>query len=714
MADAVEHEDEVARELLDAFAARLARAVEATLDARFHRLSWQQLLAGEHGDARRRIVVATPVLDYRQLFPADRAIGVVRGAARELGLVAERGVRVRITGGLAMSDEELRSVSTGAGRAALLALAGVGLVLLLGLGSVRLVLVTLLTLLAGLVWTAAFAAAAVGDLNMISVAFAVLYIGLGVDYAVHYGLRYRELLATGADHEGAIEGAGADVGGAIALCALTTGVGLFAFLPTSFAGVSELGLIAGVGMFVSLATTLTLMPALLTALRPRRRNAIGRLGVHLPLGRGLDRVGRDRPRLVCGVAAAVAVASAVTITGASFDDNPLNLRDPRGEAVSTYRELVAEADKWSLDVLVDSASAARELAARLRRLPEVRAVVWLDDFVPEDQDTALAQAEELALLLGPDLQRPPGPASPPRAAGEPLRRLEGLLAAAPVQGPGLTDLREALRRWLDAQRDAPSDTARAERLQRLHAAVVGSLPDALARLGAMLDPTTVTAGDLPPVLLRDWRAPDGRLRLRVDAAVDLNDSDALAQFVGRVRAAAPGAVGTPIVHLESARAVVTAFAEAFALAFACITVILYLALRRAGEVVVVLTPLLLASLATVALVTTAGIAFNFANVIALPLLLGVGVDSGIHMLTRARIGAHDDPLSGSSTARGVITSALTTVVSFGNLALSPHPGTASMGVLLSIGMVATLIATLLVLPALLTLLARRGARGSLA
>ena len=727
--DALTAERDVDPAMLERFASRLAAALEATARGEFHRLSWRALLAGESAGDARRIVVAAPAPDYRQLFPAADAIAAVRDTARRLRLDAEHGVRVRVTGGLAMSDEELRTVSRGAGRAALLALVGVTVVLMLGLGSVRLVLASVVTLLAGLLWTAAFAALAVGHLNMISVAFAVLYIGLGVDYAVHFGLRYRELHAAGQPHGDALEGAAADVGGALALCALTTGAGFFAFLPTSFAGVSELGLIAGVGMFVSLAATLTLMPALLTLMRPRGPR-FGRLGVGLPVARALDALGERHPRRVVAGAAALAALAAVVASQARFDDNPLNLRDPDGEAVATYRELVAQGEQWALDVLVAGEEEAGRLAARLEQLPQVRRVVWLADLVPPEQDAALAQVEELALLLGPDLMVQPPPPGPPRDAVDRLRRIAALLdARAPADG-GLGRLRSAVTAWLDALQQLPVDLPpressaqgregqgegpRRARVDALQAAVTGTLPAELGRLADLLDASPVTPASLPPSLVRDWRAADGRLRLRVDAAGDLNRPEALQQFADAVREQAPGAIGSPVINLEAGRAVVRAFVEALGLSLVCIALILLGVLRRPRDVALALAPLLLAALLSAAAVTAAGVPFNFANVIALPLLLGVGVDSGIHMLTRARM-SHGGALAGSSTARGVLTSALTTTVSFGNLAFSGHPGTASMGVLLTVGMVATLLCTLLVLPALVRLAAAHGpaaARGA--
>jgi hopanoid biosynthesis associated RND transporter like protein HpnN len=507
-------------------------------------------------------------------------------------------------------------------------------------------------------------------------------------------LRYQELRNEGSVHGAALQQAARDVGGALALCAVTTGVGFFAFLPTEFAGVSELGLIAGVGMFISLAATLTLMPALLSVIPVQPRGA----GVSLRLGARLDRLGERHGRGVRIGALVVALFCVGAAFFARFDDNPLNLRDAGGEAVSTYRQLVADGDTWSLDLLARDPSQARRLAGQLDALHQVKGVVSLQSFIPSGQAAALADLDELALLLGPDLAGSTGVPTPPGAARPVLAGLARTLAELPSPSAAQQRLARALER-LQRAIDSSADSG-AALLASVDESVTGMLAAELSRVGQVLEGDEISLDRLPESLSRDWRSADGRMRLRVDAREDLNEREALAGFVDSVRGVAPGAVGVPVVHLESARVVVGAFAQAFALALASIVVILLLVLRRVGPVVMALVPLILAALVTVGVLVVLQVPFNFANVIALPLLLGVGVDSGIHMLTRARMSGSRTTLAASGTARGVVTSAVSTAVSFGNLAFSVHPGTASMGVVLSVGMVCVLAATLLVMPAL--------------
>ena len=218
-----------------------------------------------------------------------------------------------------------------------------------------------------------------------------------------------------------------------------------------------------------------------------------------------------------------------------------------------------------------------------------------------------------------------------------------------------------------------------------------------------------TRDDLPAHIVRRWVAADGTHRLQVFAKDDLRDRKALERFVESVRTAVADVSGSPVSMLESGRAVAGAFRSALLVAVLATALVLFSLLRNLHDVAFVLGPLLLAGLLTCATMVLLGVPFNFANVIALPLLLGVGVDNGIHMVDRARHGgtpASANPLR-TSTGRAVVFSTLTTSCSFGQLALSAHPGTASMGLLLSTGMGWTLLCTLLVIPALLTWSQRR-------
>jgi hopanoid biosynthesis associated RND transporter like protein HpnN len=687
---------------------RMADTAEARLSGIPARLDWRDLIEPASDlptNTDRRIILAKPKRDLTGLSPAGEAMKAVRATARELGLTPETGVTVRLTGAAAMETEELRSVQTGMDIAGAITLTAVVTLLILGLRSPRLILATVITLLAGLCWTAGLAAAVVGTLNLISVAFAVLFIGLSVDFGIHFALRYKEGRDRGTDNAAALTEAARGVGPALALCAVAAAIAFLSFLPTDYRGLAQLGLISGMGMAVAFVANLTLPPAILALLpaRPGRGTssdgALGRLAGHLESGL------RQHARTVAVAALALGIGAAALVSGARFDFDPLNLRDPDTESVATLFDLLEDSrvTPYTMDILAADLDAAEAIAQRVEALPEVASAITARDLVPRDQAEKLMAIQDLALFLGPALTVDPMPApdaAKRRAARDDLVNALGRLADS-AQGEtaaAATRLAETLAR-------AEADTALAGVAEGLTA----DLPPMLDRLRESLMAEPVALEDLPDALLGRYLAPDGQARVEVRPALDPRDPDQLARFVDVVRAEVPQATGSPVLIRESGRTVLRAFAEAAGLALVGITLLLAVTLRRVRDILLVFAPLALAALLTVATAAVFGLPFNFANVIVLPLLFGLGVASAIHLVQRE----HDETDVGramtSSTPRAVVFSALTTIGSFGSIAASSHPGTASMGVLLTIAIGLTLVCTLGVLPALLALWpSRRG------
>lgn len=683
------------------------RAFDAARDDQYEPMSWQGLLASQRPDVddTRRIILLKPRLDFDAFQPAHRAVGRVRDLAGELGLSDTSGVRVRLTGPVALQHEELSSVRKGATVAGLLALIMVSIILLVALRSWQLIVASVVTLIVGLIGTAAFAAAAVGDLNLISVAFAVLYIGLGIDFAIHFSLRYRELVLSGEDHASALRSAAGDVGASLVLCALTTSVGFFAFFPTEFVGVSELGLISGVGMYISLFTTITLLPAILTLVplrTPRKPKPISDTR-SIPSYRAHSRAIRIG-------ALVVGIGSIALAPGLRFDSNPLNLRDPKAESVATFRDLLRDvrSSPLTLSVLAQDLNEARMLARRLGAADSVDRAMTLENFIPELQEDKLFVIEDMSLLVGADLavvERAPRIPDPDEQLAAVDRLIASLDRLAIVSVPSDTDKVRALRSSAIEFRnfigESPPET-RAARLRLLERNLVGVLPLALDSLRLALEAQPLEMRDLPASLTERWRSADARYRVEVFPAEDLSEDQAQQRFVRQVREIVPATTGLPVVNVEAGGAVVRSFRQAIVTALVLILALLLVLLRNWRDPLLVITPVVLAALLTAAAAVLLRMPINFANIIALPLLLGVGVDNGIHIVHRYRsaLPAGADLLH-TSTARAVVFSGLTTIFSFGNLAISPHVGMASMGRLLTIGMVFTLFCTLVVLPAIL-------------
>lgn len=683
----------------------------ATLAGRFYRLSWQALMRGGESSVadRRRFIVVQPYLDYSQWLPAGPAMQAVRRLAEELQINPAHGVRVRITGQVALAHEELQTVTRGAELAGILALVTVGIVLFVGLGAWQMVFATLATLLAGLIFTAGFATFAVGNLNLISIAFAVLYIGLGVDYAVHFCLRYRELLQQGHSHRPSLRDAGQSVGGSLVLCAFTTAIGFYAFVPTAFAGVSELGLISGTGMFISLFATLTLLPALLSLL-PGIRVAHPPAEITGRPARALLYLPQRHARIILWGTGLLGLAALLVLPQARFDFNPIHLRSPETESVATFYDLLEHSttSPWSIVVLAENAATAEKKAAQLEQLEAVDQVLTIESFIPKHQDQKLAIIEDIALIMGPQLRMiqdtpAPGVSQQMATMQDLLTTLQNFIQAHEKDSlrRSAQNLHANLTRFLETLA-VRSFEEQQDLLARLEQALLGTLPGRLEDLRTSLNATPVSRESLPEDLVERWVAADGRHRIEVFPEERLDKNVELRRFVSAVQAVAPKATDAAVLNLESGQAVVKAFIEAFSYALIAISILLLTLLSPKRDTLLVIIPLLLMALFTGASTVWLDIPFNFANVIALPLLLGIGVDSGIHMVHRFRtaLPPHGNLLA-TSTARAVLFSALTTICSFGNLAVSPHPGTASMGMLLTLGLGFTLICTMIILPALL-------------
>jgi hopanoid biosynthesis associated RND transporter like protein HpnN len=687
---------EVAADAVARPVAALADAVEGALAGRYTPFSLRSLIAGDQAaNARelRRFILVQPVLDFTALQPGAAATEVIRGAAGALGLDSAHGVRVRLTGEVPLADEELATLADHAALNAGLTLLCVIALLWLAVRSLRIAFAILASLAVGLAITAAFGLMVFGAFNLISIAFAVLFVGLGIDFGIQFSVSCRAHRYTQDDLTAALTRAARQVGRPLALAAASTALGFYAFVPTEYRGVSELGAIAGTGMLIAFVLTITLLPALLRLLdMPAKRAPMG----YASLAR-VDRLLVSHRRNLLIAISGVGLVCALGALQVRFDFNPLHLRSADTESVSTLLDLMRnpETDPNTLNVLVPSIAEAQALASRIDALPEVAQTLTLASFIPEDQERKLALISDAALLLDATINTTSA-APPPedRALADAMRKTAQQLQSLPVTEGALARNVARLERGLSALAEAP-----AELRSNLDSAIAPALKLTLAQIRAALSAGPVSLQTLPRELVQDWVGVDGTARIEVHARGDTNDNDVLRRFVAAVKTIAPDATGAPVAIQESSSTIIRAFFTAGVWAWLAITMLLALVLRSVRDVLLTLAPLVLSGLSTLALCALCGIRLNFENVIALPLLLGVGVAFDIYFVMAWRAGARE--LLQSSLTRAIIFSALTTSAAFGSLWFSRHPGTASMGELLALSLTCTLVCTLLVLPVLL-------------
>ncbi|MFN3919796.1 MAG: MMPL family transporter [Methylohalobius sp.] len=687
---------------LDPIASRISQAFEASLAGQPYILSWQDLMFSPKQAVGHTLhfVIVSPILDFTQVFPAEKAILAIRQAIAQAKEVFNIPVEIRMTGEPVLEHEELLSIIYGTEFAGALSLALVCLSLWLGFRSFKLTLATLFALGIGLSYSVGFAALAVGRLNLLSIAFAVLYIGMGVDYATYLTLRYREHLLERLPPLVALRQSLGSVAPTLFLCALTTALGMFGFTFTPYEGVAELGIVAGSSMFIVVFVTLTAMPALLRFIHLKPPSAwIRRQSMFLPFAAAV--FPERQAKWIKRTSFFAVLAALGGLCAVEVDFNPINLRDPNSESVRTFKELLAT--KETSPMFLTSVAAGEEQTLALKRqlesLPEVEAAVSVFDLVPKNQEEKLSLIEELALLLGPQFERPLS-LKPGATALSELEQFRRELALKPktialsakVQG----ELISALDRFIDKCQKLGEPCG--DLLDRLQFSLLATFPQVMEKLRLGLLAQPFGAEDLPQDLRNRW-VVDGIYRIDSFPAKDMNVLKNMREFVQKVRSVDPEAIGLPVIYLESMRVILGAFFKAFAIAVALITLLLCLLLKNVTDVFLVLLPLVLASIFTGALTSLIGLPFNYANVIALPLLFGLGVNYGIYMVGRMHVLPPDRPILTTSTARGIFFSALTTLASFASLALVSHAGIASMGKLLGLGLTLTIACTFFILPA---------------
>jgi len=685
--DALAERSDLGADTLQALYGEIANTVEAARDGEDRPFSWMGALDSETREkpAHTRLIYASPVLDYTRLQPAKTGIEALRAEIAKLDDKYAGRVDAFVTGDPALRVEELEAVTTGIGVSMGLSLIVVSFLLLLCYRSPAMAAFTLVSLIVTLVLTSAFAARFVGELNLVSVAFTVLLVGLGLDFAIHLLLHVQERRVDGQNNAEALKGALHEVGPALALAAPTTALAFLSFVPTKFDGIAQLGVIAGAGVIIAFLVSVTFLPAALKRLPLSRQKK--RRGAVRAAFAAIEKV--SAPVAILTILAGV--AALVLMPQVRFDADQMSLRNPDAPSVKGFNLLFEDDETipYRLTRLAGSEAEARETATTAGGLETVAGTRSLPDFVPEDQDAKLELIDFAAGTLVFAFAAEPGSVEGP-PAGDGLATLRARLDEAYTDGPGAR-LAALLREVENA-----SDPALVARIEQNIFQFWPALTD---RLAAQLNADYVELDTLPDSLRARYLSQDGQWRVDILPAEDVREYSALKSFVDDVAAKFPDLTGGAYQSLKAGETISAAMLQATGIAFVIVAVMLILFIGRIRLVALVLFPLALAAVLTAAAGVLLDIPFNYANVIVLPLLIGIGVDSGIHLVLRHDQVAAGEGVYGTSTPRAVLFSALTTVASFGSLMLSPHRGTASMGELLSIAIAFTLICTLVVLPA---------------
>ncbi|MEQ1622759.1 MAG: MMPL family transporter [Methylococcales bacterium] len=694
--------------LIDKVSATLHKSINSNAGL----MSWETLISEKKLTEKRPdkgFILASPKFDFSQIRPAEKAIGDIRKAVTDIQEPNLPEVKVWITGEVGLEDDELSGMSEGTFTASIFSIVLVCAILLIAYNSILLTTATFITLAFGMVFCGAFAAFSVKELNLISVAFAVSNMGLGVEYAIHFCLRYRDNLSHHVNKERAIKSTLSSTAPSLFLCAGTTAIGLYAFIPTDYKGVSELGLLAGTSLFICLLVTLVLLPVLLKVLpQTIKAPATNKTQPLLQkLSEKMANLTLHYAKPITIVTSLLAIVSIVLVFNVKTDFNPINLRDPNTESVIAFKNLLKDPDTspMTLTVLAENEQQAKALQQKIETLSSVDKTISLFDFIPSSQEDKLAIIEEMSLLLGSQAQGFP----PLRYDVDPTNAIKRVINTINKVLPGKTDSHEisALTNFRNElqgvliELETRLQPNRRLFIENIQTALLGTLPNAINELLASLNAKEITLADLPLELRERWVSKEGIYRIQIFPKHDLNDLANLQTFITEVQTVAPETTDLPVMYWESMKEVIAAFQQAIIIALITIALLLFLIRRNITDTLLVMTPLILAGLFTMASAVITGTPINFANIIALPLLLGLGVDNGIHMVEKLHHSLSEEQnIYQSSTARAMFYGALTTASSFAGLAFSPHQGIASMGLIITIGIFWIMTCTFVILPAL--------------
>lgn len=679
----------------------MSKTVRAIESGAVPRLQWTNTLLAADTAKFRHVILVQPRLDLTSSSAGRAAVKRLREIAAGPPFRDDPRITIRTTGRVALSYDELKAVQAGVEIAGFVSLVFLALVLGLFLRSIKLIVANFLTLAAGLIWTLGFAAMTIGHLNMLSAAFAVLFIGLGIDHAIHFSLRYAEALRSGASRDEAIAQTANSLTGPLALCSISSAIGFSSFLPTDYRGLAELGVIAAGGMGFAFLATITVLPAVIAKLDISSLPATGaaRQSRLVPL------IERFHKPILVG-ATVIMVLSIVPASMIKFDFSTLAIKDLQSESVSTLIDLQQNGDAtdYTANIIAKDDAEALELATRLEALDAVSEVDTPFSLVPKDQDIKLELISEATNFLW-TLFRSASPAPNRDDQDDGISGLQETIAGFNNRvlqvGQGESEFERSLRDLSRSLARVAQGEQAAEDVQRIEAVIVPAMTSQLERLMLSLSAEEVSFEDIPLSLRQQYVAIDGRPRLVAKPQEEIVGVETLNNFVDAVTVVAPEATGRPAVEAGVGRIVTRSLGEAALYAIVAIFVLLVLIFRSFKYSLLVMAPLAFAAAFTVATASLIGLTFNFANVIVLPLIFGLGVDSGIHLVTRRNKEKSIASTLETSTPRAVALSALTTIGAFSSLSLSPHAGTASMGMLLTISLFWIVISTVVILPALL-------------
>jgi len=672
---------------------------------------------------KQQVLAIRPVKEHGNFIPAEKAIAKVR---KELSVLLQKpefkGVTSGITGVPVLEYEEMRTSMEDMKLASVLSLVLTIVLLLFAFRGLRNTIAAIAALLIAIAVSFGLATMLVGHLNILSMVFAIMLLGLGVEYGIQVVLRHQELLNRKGFKDALQESLESNLR-PILLAFATTALAFLTFLLTDFRGIAELGLIAAVGVMVCCISTFTVLPAMIVLLNDKNsQNSEGKghredqPPVKKREGLIIQRF-FAHPGLIVGCTFALSLAGVFALTRVPFDFNMLNLQAKGLESVRYAYKLMKSKENsgyFGVSIAKDRAEAAR-LSKRFETLPTVDHVVSILSLVPEQQPEKLAELQRMRQIMDSikpapyqeDLQVMELPSVFEGFRNSVARLKQHLETVKSPEAKPVAGFLATLDRFF-AELEKEKDGNALNMLREIQGSMFSSLPEKLMLLKESLNAGAVTEADIPKPLKDRFVGSDGRLLLQIAPEKEIFNEQPLAEFVTQIKTVDPHATGEPVSVYESFKILKRSYLQAFLYALAGVVLILLISFRSPRYTLLGITPLAVGLLLMVGGMWIFGLKFNVANIIVMPLLLGVGIDSAIYIISR-HLKGEETPVEvvRSSSGVGVFLNALTIFFSFGALMVARHQGVFSIGAVMSLGMTTVVLAFLVFLPALLLILGKQ-------
>ncbi|HQG13277.1 MAG TPA: MMPL family transporter [bacterium] len=653
------------------------------------------------------LIMIMPDKDFTTMSVIEKPLADIRAAIKQTKSESDfADISAGLTGRPVLSADEMQTSDRDTTRATLLAIVLVGMLFVLFFGSFSRPMLAMTSLIMGISWTFGLVSVVYGTLNILSIVFTLILIGASIEYAIHIVARYQEYLSESGEIDSSIAKALATSGRADLTSALTTSAAFLTIMWTDFTALAQLGFIAASGILLCLTSMLIVLPAMII-IRDRRRAPMDLKKVK-PFAMPYLSFAY-RKTWVLGIAALIlSVVAVVFAPKTGFDNNLLNLQADGLESVK-YEHIIMEKSSettWFARAVTESAQKSHELAKEFEMRPSVRKVDDVERIVPEHQLAKIQIIEGIAPAFANLLFSPLSGELDAAALSSSLTDLSDNLMLLQNEAfkAGRADAVEELDKFGAKASDlaAAISSASSEEVKRVAALQENFFKDlhnSIEILASGMDPTTISEKDLPADILRRFVSPKGRYSMFIYPKEDIWDPVALEHFVSDIRSVHPEVFGTPISVYESAKMMRETFLRSAILAFVVIFVLVLIDFRSVKSAVMAVSPLAIGLLWLLGGMGFFGIPFNMANFFAIPILIGIGVDFGVHMVHRLRLEKSLSAMT-SSTAKAVVLTALTNAIGFGAMVIASHRGIASLGKIMAIASAACLAATMIVLPSI--------------